>query len=44
MADASARMASDSRGDLAALNNAILALLDGQPADLRADNAYHALW
>jgi tetratricopeptide (TPR) repeat protein len=44
VADASARMASDSMGDLAALNNAILALLDGQPADLHADNAYHALW
>ena len=44
VADASARMASSGIGDLAALNNAILALLDSQPADLRADNAYHALW
>jgi len=44
VADASARMASSGIGDLAALNNAILALLDSQPADLRADTAYHALW
>lgn len=30
--------------DLAALNRAVLQLLDGQEADLPADNPYHAAW
>jgi tetratricopeptide (TPR) repeat protein len=44
IAAAGQQMAGDDLADLAAFNAAILALLDEQPADLPADNDYHALW
>jgi tetratricopeptide (TPR) repeat protein len=44
IAGAGQQMADDGMDDLAALNNAILALLDDQPAELPPDNEYHALW
>lgn len=44
VAGAGAQMADDGMDDLAALNNAILALLDDRPAELPPDNEYHALW
>ncbi len=44
VANAGAHMAGDGLAELVALNNAILALLDDQPAELAPGNEYHALW